>query len=104
MDETGEAFGAEEYEPALKLAQDRICREVMVSAVAHEGEFPPPYVAHVYLRDGVAVIWAGTIWRHDRWPTVDEISDALVRWRSQGGEASPVFHVEWWKDDANDQA
>jgi len=99
LEKPGEWFGAESHEPELKSAQDRVCHAVMVSAVAYEGEEPPPYVAHVYMRDGEGTVWAGIVWRPDRLPTVDEISDALVRWRSHGGESSPVFHVEWWKGD-----
>ena len=91
-----EAFGTEDGEHDLRAAQDRACSAVSVSALAYTDAEQPPYFAHVYLNslsDGL--VWAGAISRQDRWPTSEEIADALGRWRGQG---APTFHVHWWQD------
>jgi hypothetical protein len=60
-------------------------------------------VAHLYLIDplvpnrNLAFVWAGTIARDDRLPTVDEIVAALTRWRAKTHAHSvPQFRVEWY--------
>jgi hypothetical protein len=104
-EESGSAFGTDEGEDELRIAQERVCRAARVSAIAYEG-YPPPafdvYVAHVFMEDPDHVypgdpegkIWAGTVWREDRFPTLEEIADGLSRWRGAG---APVFEVRWWK-------
>lgn len=99
------AFGADEDESELRIAQERVCRAARVSAIAYEG-YPPPaapvYAAHVFMEDPDHVylgdpdgkISAGTIWRQDRFPTLEEIAAGLSRWRGAG---APVFDVRWWK-------
>jgi len=97
-DELHEAFDTYEEESDLRRTQDRICAANIVSVVVFEDEAPPPYVAHVYLHDDAehhcADVWAGTVWREDRWPSVEEIASALVRWRGHG----PAFRVAWWQE------
>ena len=99
------AFGAEEGEDELRVAQERLCSAARVSVIAYEG-YPPPafsvYVAHVFMEDPDHVypgdpqgkISAGTIWRKDRFPTREEIAEGLSRWRGVG---APVFEVRWWE-------
>jgi hypothetical protein len=101
-EEIESAFGTDEDEDELRIAQERLCSAPRVSAIAYEGCHPPPYVAHVFMEDPDHVypgdpegkIWAGTIWREDRFPTLEEITEGLTRWRGDGG---PVFDVRWWK-------
>jgi len=120
-------FVTDDHEDDLKAAQDRICtiRECgeccngaigteanpegercpkchgtgrkIVSVIAHESTDTEPFVAHLYMQGEEYPVWAGTVWRDDRWPTIEEMIGALTRWRGKG---SPTFAVEWWKEES----
>lgn len=92
----GESLGAEEYEEGLRAMQELLCTRDVVDVVAYERQDIPPYVAHVYMLDDNGVVWAGTVWRPERLPTVDEIADALTRWR---GPAGPRWRVSWFEEE-----
>ncbi len=100
--ESGDAecmFGAEDYEPELAARQDSVCEAADVTAVSYPGEEQPPYQAHVYLHiEEDQTVWAGVMARRDRPPTIDEIVDALVQWRTRRGHRPPTFHVTWWTE------
>lgn len=66
-----------------------------VHVIAHESTDQPPFVAHLYMQGEEHPTWAGTVWRDDRWPTIEEMIGALTRWRGKG---SPKFTAEWWKE------
>ena len=84
-------WGDEEQMRRAKAVQDDVCSAPQpIHAIAYPG-YPPPFVAHVYLRSYTQV-FAGTVWRDDRWPTLDEIAAALTEWRGV------AFLVAWWQD------
>jgi hypothetical protein len=103
-------FHTDDGEEELRALQDQICAAEEVRATAHEQVETPPYVAHIFLcdpenpeRSGGIGVSAGTVWRiaDDRWPTVDEIAEALGHWRGDKNDGAdrklpvPRFHVEW---------
>jgi hypothetical protein len=84
----------DEAEKDLKAYQDRICSNKKVLAIAYKGTCVPPYYMPVYLIDEKRKIYAGTITRDDRYPTIKQITDALTKWR---GKSSPKFVVSLYK-------
>lgn len=94
----------DEGDEDLREAQDRICSSSKVRVVAHPSVETPPFIAHLYMDDHengeTGHVWAGEVWREDRWPTVEELKDALYRWRGRRAPklARPLFVVVWWQE------
>lgn len=113
-------FALDEDEEDLGRAQDEICSTLGVLCTAHECDEIDLgiYVVQIYMdglgrtsrSDGgsdesmndyeLAPVFAGTVWRHDRWPSDVEIASALQLWR---GPAAPQFLVEWYKEERSVQ-
>jgi len=87
-------LGTEEGEEPRREALRRIFSRGDVSAVLFEHD-PPPYVASLYVHDDeehhCADVSLGTVWREDRWPTIEEVSAAIASWG-----VAPPMRVAWW--------
>jgi hypothetical protein len=93
-DELHFSFALEEGEEDLGAAQDEICKAKTVRCKAFNLGV---YIVQIYMNDHTPdPIFAGTVWRHDRWPSNFDIALALRRWRGPG---APEFLVEWYKED-----
>jgi transcription initiation factor TFIIIB Brf1 subunit/transcription initiation factor TFIIB len=100
--ETGEpddrlhiGFGLDEGEEDLGAAQDEICKARIVRCKIYECEPEQTGGAHVvqvYMNDHTPrPVFAGTAWRHDRFPSNLDVAIALMRWR---GPSAPEFIIE----------
>jgi hypothetical protein len=100
------SFALDEDEEDLGKAQDEICRleastlsgpsgtKIVRCKVFKCDEVDlGMHVLQIYMNDRTPhPIFAGTVWRHDRWPSDFDIALALRLWRGPG---APEFVVEW---------
>jgi len=101
-------FALDDDEEDLGKAQDEICRPEawglsgpMVNKIVRckvfkcdEGDLGV-HVVQIYMNDHTPhPIFAGTVWRHDRWPSDSDVALALKLWRGPG---APEFVVEWYE-------
>ena len=90
-------LGIEEGEEERGELLDAICLAHPIHVICSESE-PDAYVARTYLQfqGGETIpardIFAGTIYRFDRFPTLQEIAEALGRWRELPAD---TFQVHW---------
>jgi len=101
------SFALGEDEEDLGKAQDEICRPEawglsgpMVNKIVRCKVFKCDevdlgmHVVQIYMNDHTPCpIFAGTVWRHDRWPSDFDVALALRLWRGPG---APEFIVEWY--------
>jgi hypothetical protein len=94
------SFALDENQAALGVAQDEICRAKTLKHVVPCKVFKCDemdlgvHVVQIYMNDHTPnPIYAGAVWRYDRWPSDIEIMFALKRWRGPG---APEFTVEWY--------
>jgi hypothetical protein len=94
-DDVHTALGIEDDEEDRQEALQRIFTQGDVTAVLFEHEEPPPpYYASLYINDRndeEHPCFLGTVWRDDRWPTVEEVTAAIAHWGS-----APPIRVTWW--------
>jgi hypothetical protein len=92
-------FSLDEGEEKLGLAQDEICQNRVVRCKVFKCEpenTGGSHVVRIYLNDHTPhPIFAGTVWRYDRFPSDDDIALALRRWR---GPEAPKFAIEWYEE------
>jgi hypothetical protein len=89
-------FGIEKGEEDRQQTLQRIFNQEVVSAVLFPHEPPfPPYISSLFVHDNAehhyADVFLGTVWREDRWPTIEEVTLAVAQW----GPA-PTMHIDWW--------
>ena len=115
-------FALDDDEKDLGKAQDEICSTLGVRCTAHKcGRVDlGVHVVQIYMDPRPSLqarandateraervkgehdhtshpVFAGTVWRHDRWPSDFDIALALRLWRGPGG---PEFLVKWYKEE-----
>jgi hypothetical protein len=103
-------FALDEDEEDLGKTQDEICRPDVSMLSGPSGKKIVRckvfkcnevdlgvHVVQIYMNDHTPQpIFAGTVWRHDRWPSDFDIALALRLWR---GPDAPDFIVEWYKEE-----
>ena len=97
------SFALDDDEEDLGKAQDEICRpktlrhEVRCKVFKCDEVDLGVHVLQIYMNDHTPhPIFAGTVWRHDRWPSDFDIAFALRLWRGPG---APQFIVEWYQEE-----
>lgn len=93
------AFVLDEDEEKLGAAQDAICKEKTVNCTVYKCEpeaTEGAYVFQIYMNGETPdSTYAGTVWRHDRYPSSVDVAVALERWR---GPDAPKFTISYFME------